>query len=164
MNSFPALHFRTAREADADAVLALYRSAVGRPFCAWDESYPGREEIQADIASGGLYLLEDGSEIVGAVSVVPENELDGLPCWRQTQNAREIARVVVRPSRQGQGLSETLVSLALDVLRRSGCPAVHLAVAGGNLPARRLYARLGFAVVGENDMYDCHFYLCEKPL
>ena len=164
MPSSDALTLRTARAEDADAVLALYRSAVGRPFCAWDEFYPGSKEIQSDVASGSLYLMEDGAELVGAVSAVPENELDGLPCWRESQNAREIARVVVRPSRQGQGLSETLVALALNVLREGCCPVVHLAVAEENLPARRLYARLGFAVVGENHMYGHRFLLCEKSL
>lgn len=159
-----ALRFRAAGKADADAVLAVYKSAVGRPFCTWDEFYPGREEIDGDIAAGCLFLMEAGEEIVGAVSVIPENEMDGFPCWRETENVREIARVIVNPPRQGQGLSEALVQSALNVLRANGINAVHLAVAEENIPARRAYARLGFITVGENDMYGHHFYLCEKKL
>ena len=156
--------FRTAREADAETILALYKSVVGAPFCAWNEFYPGMEEIDADIASKGLFLLEDGGQIVGAVSAVPENELDGLPCWQTPGPARELARVIVRPSLQGRGLSKVLVQNALDALREGGCAVVRLAVARENIPARRAYARLGFITVGENDMYGHHFYLCEKAL
>ncbi len=46
--------FRKAGKSDAETVLALYRAVIGTPYCTWDESYPGEEEIRNDLACGTL--------------------------------------------------------------------------------------------------------------
>ncbi|MBR5752374.1 MAG: hypothetical protein IKX84_08280, partial [Clostridia bacterium] len=70
--------FRQAGPDDAQAVLALYGSVIGTPYCVWDGSYPGEEEISGDLSAGCLYVLEDAGEIVGTVSIAPANETDGF--------------------------------------------------------------------------------------
>jgi len=60
-------------------------------------------EIDLDIAAQSLYVLEDNLKLVGAISVVPENELDDRPEWRCRDRVREIARVVVSPDCRGNG-------------------------------------------------------------
>ena len=156
--------FRKAGKSEAKTVLALYRAVTGTPFCTWDESYPGEEEIRNDLACGTLYVLEENGGLIGAVSIVPENELDGLDCWQVSENAREFARVVLRPDCQGKGLSVSLVEGILQELRNRQAAAVHIAVAEGNVPARRLYRKAGFDIRGEADLYGHHFILCEKIL
>ena len=89
--------FRKAKKNEAEAVLDLYKSVISIPFCTWDESYPGEEEIKEDLSAGTLYVLEEKQELIGAVSIVPENELNDLDCWTVKENAREFARVVIRP-------------------------------------------------------------------
>ncbi len=34
-----------------------------------------------DLETENLYILTDNDRIIGAVSIVPENEPDGLSCW-----------------------------------------------------------------------------------
>ena len=80
--------FRKADASDAKTVLALYRAVIGTPFCVWDESYPGETEIQGDLAAGTLYVLARDSEVIGAISIVPENETDNLDCWKVRENAK----------------------------------------------------------------------------
>ena len=156
--------FRKARKGEADVVMALYRAVVGKQFCTWDESYPGKTEITADLASGSLYVLEKDKELIGAISIVPKNEIDDFGCWRIKENAREFARVVLRPDQQRKGLSVFLVENIIQELQKQQAAAIHLAVAKENIPAQRLYQKTGFDFCGEADLYGHSFFLCEKVL
>ncbi len=155
---------RLADEADADAVRALWRSAVGTPFCVWNEAYPGEEELAADLATDGLFVLCDGETVVGAVSVVPERELDDLPGWTVREGHCEIARVTVAPDCRGRGLAATMVGALLPILRERGYAAVHLSVEVGHIPAKRTYTRCGFAAVGEAELWGHRYVLMERIL
>lgn len=190
--------FRRARNEDAAQILALYRSVTGSEFCTWNEFYPGEEEIAVDLQAGNLYVLEDGSgpenskgirkslrkdggnpwengdspsqggSIVGAASIVPENELDDLEFWTDPGEAAgegkvfEIARIVISPRFQGKGLGKRLVTSLEEVLRERGCSAVRLLAAVKNIPACRTYLHCGFRILGECDRYGDHYYACEK--
>lgn len=70
--------FRKAETCEAEAIRALYQAVIGTPFCTWDESYPGETEIAGDLSAGTLYVLEEDHQVIGAISIVPENELQFL--------------------------------------------------------------------------------------
>lgn len=156
--------FRTAGREEAQTVLALYKSVIGTQFCTWNEFYPGETEVRGDLAAGTLFVLERDGALIGAVSIVPANEMDAFDCWRVRENAREFARVVIAPSCQGAGLSRRLADGVIGELRRRGASAIHIAVAKLNIPAQRLYRGAGFDFCGEADMYGSSYFLCEKIL
>ena len=156
--------FRKAERREAEAIMALYQAVIGMPFCTWDASYPGETEIAGDFAAGTLYVLEEGQRIIGAISIVPENEMDHFNCWTVKENAREFARVVLKPDHHQKGLSVYLVEGVIRELQRQGAAAIHIAVAKENIPAQKLYQRMGFDFCGEADMYGHSYYLCEKNL
>lgn len=158
------LTLRNALPTEGDAVLSLYRSVLGEEFCVWNEYYPSRLEIDADLASEGLFVLCQGERILGAVSLVPENELDDCPGWTVTEGAREIARVVIAGDARGRGLGGAMVSLLLERLRQNGVPAVHLSAAVKNIPALRTYEKLGFRTAGRAALYGGDYFLLEKDL
>ena len=87
--------FRKAEMCEAETVMGLYKAVIGTPFCPWNESYPGEIEIAEDLQAGTLYVLEEDREIIGAISIVPENEYDDFECWTVKENTREFARVVI---------------------------------------------------------------------
>jgi GNAT superfamily N-acetyltransferase len=75
------------------------------------------------------------------------------------QSAREadlvgLYDVFVDPALRGHGLARLLCSRLLDEARRDGAVAAYLQCEAGNLAARSLYARLGFA-----DGYGYHYRL-----
>ena len=158
------MQFRLARPEEASVVYALYRSVIGTPFCTWNEVYPGLPEIEADLWAGGLFVLAEGERIIGALSVVPENELDHLPGWTVRAGAREIGRVVTRLDVRGRGLAGLMVERIADRLRAGGCSALHLSVAEVNLPARKTYEALGFQTVAQVPLYGGTYLLMEKIL
>lgn len=153
-----------ASPSDLDAVCALYASAIGREGCTWNEYYPTREDAEADISRGDLWVLRADGRTVGAVSVVFPNELDGMECFSEKENVREIARVTVDKALAGHGCAARMLTLLFGRLKEEGASAVRLSAAVGNRAAIAVYRRLGFAFLGRAEMYGNTYFLCEKSL
>ena len=156
-------NFKMATQDDAAQVLSLYERAKSDALCVWNDSYPSMTEIEHDLETKNLYVMTDGSKVIGAISVVPENELDGFDCW-SCKDGKEIARVVIDKTCQGRGLSSEMVQSIVPILRKNGCKAIHLSVVKTNIPAYQTYVKAGFAVVGEAQMYGNDYYLMEKAI
>ncbi len=153
---------RLARADELETVLALYKSVLGTPFCVWNENYPDRLELNHDFETENLYVFTENDTIIGAVSVVPENELDELDCWRVRDGALELARIVISLDRRGKGLAVTMLSELISRLDAAGVPSIHLSAAVTNIPSLKTYAKLGFEIVGEADLFGGRYYLLEK--
>ena len=80
-------------------------------------------------------------------------ERDGAPVGRLYLHRDEAGVLVVDigflPTARGLGLGATLLEWAIRRAEAAGAPRVWLHVVPHNLAARRLYARHGFVVVGE---------------
>lgn len=158
------LDFRLAHQEDAADILSLYKSAIGSAFCVWNDYYPSKAEIAHDLETANLYVLTSADEIIGALSVVPENEMDDFPCWSQADRAREIARVVISEAHRGKGLAYEMVQSITPILREAGCTSIHLSAVKSNIPACRTYQKAGFQTVGEAEMYGHSYFLMEKVI
>ena len=121
-----------------------------------------KTEITEDLASGTLYVLEEDEELIGVISIVPKNEIDDFDCWIIKENAREFAKVVVKPDHQRKGLSGILVKSIIQELQKQQIAAIHIAVAKGNIPAQRLYKKMGFDFCGEANLYGHSFFSLRK--
>lgn len=104
------------------------------------QPFPWREGHFSDsLAAGHLcQVLVDGNtdEILAYAILMP------LP------EETELLTIAVSATRQRQGLGQALLRTLIDAAMQAGHQAMFLEVAGGNQPARRLYARLGFEQVG----------------
>ncbi len=155
--------FRIAQTRELNQIHGLYRSLVGSPYCTWDEAYPDWLEINEDHKSGGLYVMAQGEEILGAISIISRNELDDLHFWHCSE-AKELARVAVAPGQQGKGIGSAMAEEVITLLKGQGIPAIHLLVAKENLPAQQVYRKNGFAFLGECFQFGHTFIACEKIL
>ena len=70
-----------ATEADASAILSLYKAQIGREFCAWDEDYPSAQTIDFDLSRDALFVLKIEGQIKAAISLEVDEAVDTLPCW-----------------------------------------------------------------------------------
>ncbi|AOB29739.1 hypothetical protein AKI39_02125 [Bordetella sp. H567] len=142
MEAAPELSFRPATEADIPTLLAL-RQQTMTPHL---ERAGAPRDRDANLARVN-YRLQDallvyeGAALVGLFKVARDG-----PEWTLVQ-------VQIVPGRQGQGLGGHLVRALQAQAAQAGC-AITLEVLKGN-PARRLYERCGFAVVGENALEYC---------
>lgn len=155
---------RKARTIEVGNVKALYQSVVGQDGCIWNELYPSSEDLMNDYNSGCLYIfILNDTKLIGAASVVPQNELDDLDCWRINDGTqKEIARVVISRTFQGKSYSKKMLKLLLPILKEHGCKAVHLLVSMDNNAAISTYKALGFDFIDKCERYGHSYYACER--
>jgi ribosomal-protein-alanine N-acetyltransferase len=77
----------------------------------------------------------------------------GFAVSRMAADEAEILSIAVAPDHRGRGLSRELLLTHLGHLAGRGIRTVFLEVEENNQPARRLYARAGFAVTGRRERY-----------
>ena len=159
-------HIVAAVPEDRQAILALYKTQLGRPFCPWTEQYPTEENITDDLERDALFVMKnDSGEIIAAISVDDDPAVDTLPQWHaECKPGGELARLAVMPEMQNQGIAKQMILFMKDVLSKRGYKGVHFLVNSQNTKALRSYAPLGFQIVGECDMYDQHFLMYETGL
>ena len=80
----------------------------------------------------------------------------GFSVSRMAADEAEILSIAVAESHRGRGLSHNLLLTHLGHLAGRGVRTVFLEVEENNRPARRLYERAGFTVVGRRDRYYRH--------
>jgi ribosomal-protein-alanine N-acetyltransferase len=80
-------------------------------------------------------------------------QLIGFAASRLAADEAEILSIAVAPQQRGRGLSRELFLTHLGHLAGRGVRTVFLEVEENNMPARRLYDRTGFAVVGQRPRY-----------
>jgi ribosomal protein S18 acetylase RimI-like enzyme len=136
------IELRRATEADIEFLMALRRTTMWAHFensgCEIDErAQLERVLYRLDCAR---IITRDGADI-GLLKVVRDSDP-----W-------ELAQIQLLPAQQGQGLGRRLLQQLLDEATAAG-KSVVLDVLQAN-PARHLYERLGFHVVGDAD----HGYL-----
>lgn len=136
MTTTAALATRLATGVDEDFLRALFASS--RPFdTALLTAVPGLMEMQ--------YAARDRSHAAAHPHRRDEIVLvDEEPVGRILTAGRHVVDLAVVPSRRGQGLGTALLRRLLD----DGPVTLEVAVTN---PARRLYERLGFTVVGATD-------------
>ena len=79
--------------------------------------------------------------------------LGGYIAARINADELHINNIGVWPESRGRGVGGALLSSALAAAARRGAVEAVLEVRAGNLPARRMYERFGFAIVGERRGY-----------
>jgi ribosomal-protein-alanine N-acetyltransferase len=77
----------------------------------------------------------------------------GFSVSRMAADEAEILSIAVAETHRGRGLSNTLLLTHLGHLAGRGIRTVFLEVEENNQPARRLYQRAGFSVVGRRERY-----------
>ena len=158
------MKLRKAQKEDLNRVADLYRSVVGIPGCTWNESYPGAFELEHDFRNRNLFVLQEGEQVIGAVSIVIPRELDALTNWRCLDKAVEIARVVIDRDHARKGLAQIMLEELFIRLKARGCEAIHLSVASCNPAAIRTYEKLEFCFLTRIEMYEHSYHLCERIL
>jgi len=121
--------------ADIKAMHALLQRAYGNGFGSvlpdwldWWEALRADSEFDPALC----FVAKADSDVVGFCL-----------CWTSSF----IKDLVVAPELQGHGLGAALLATAMSALRERGAGGVQLKVVTANTGARRLYERLGFAVV-----------------
>lgn len=97
---------------------------------------------------------------MAAISICEEEELEGIAPWyADVTKFVSFARLGVAMDYQGQGLARQMLTRAMEIAKAQGYEAVRFLVAKSNPIAQRSYAKLGFDVCGEHEMWG-YLWLC----
>lgn len=114
------------------ASVAMFTEEVGiDPTVGDGGAY--RARVTQLVSDGCSYAIVEGDEIVFKAEV-----------GASTSVTCQLQGVWVHPRHRGQGLSAAALSSVVFLVRRAFAPTVTLYVNDFNLPARRLYERVGF--------------------
>lgn len=98
--------------------------------------------------------LIGSSSAFGDAAVDPRRKgLLGFILSRVAADEAEVLTIVVSPTHRSRGIGRMLLSSHLGRLRNVDVKTLFLEVGESNMPARKLYARLGFVEVGRRKNY-----------
>lgn len=145
------MHIAVLAAADAAPYKALMLHAYAHAADAFTStpeeraSEPDSWWLQRIANPGGLTIgfgAFDGGALVGTVAL----EFSAKP---KTRHKALLVAMFVREEHRGGGVARQLLQVAIDHCRqRGGIRVLQLEVTDGNLPAQRLYQRLGFQPYG----------------
>lgn len=135
----PGVTVRLADPTDLDALYGIHREVmreyVEATWGPWDEEWQ-RAHFEETFPAQRLQVVLHGYDIAGAID-----------CQRH-RDRWAINSIEVAPEFQNLGIGTWLITRLRQQARGEGVP-VTLQVLKANAPARRLFDRLGFAVVDE---------------
>lgn len=142
------MELRLAKKSGLPRLYAFFAEAVENlnknGIRIWDDVYPACA-LESDIENGGLYLVEDGGELMSVFALCDTNECDGSVSWEDNgAKALFIYRLAVNVSRLGKGLGQAALKMAAEEAGRRGAEYLRLLVGDQNLPAINLYRKCGF--------------------
>ncbi|MFJ5924052.1 GNAT family N-acetyltransferase [Kitasatospora sp. NPDC092948] len=136
------LIIRPAVEQDEQAIRTL-DNTVWSPLSEVTPKGPDDAPVFDRQHRPAQYLLAElDGELVGYIRQVQEIPLES------SAHVRQIQGLAVLPQARGRGVGDALIAAACDAARAIGARRMTLRVLGHNAPARRLYERNGFAVLG----------------
>ena len=103
--------------------------------------FPDRPWSKSDFAD----LKKSGCEIVASDN--------GFIVWRTVGDEAEIISIGVTPEKRRQGIAETMIFLMEQELKKLSVVNVFLEVSEVNVPAKKLYEKMGFSTVGKRPKY-----------
>lgn len=117
----------------------------------WDEAYPTRETVEADVARGTLFVLEDdqGACVASVALDEAQSEEYTLLVWTSPEPALVVHRLCVDPAVQGRGYARRLMDFAESHAAACGYASVRLDAYTGHERSVQLYRRRGYREVGQ---------------
>ena len=158
---------RRATEADIDTIHemahTIWPSTFGNILSAEQISYMlnliySKPSLQSQVEQGHIFLIaeEDGNAVAYADYSLLKNTI------------YKLNKIYILPSHQGKGIGRLLIEHIIQSIKKENATSLLLNVNRYN-KAKGMYERLGFKVIGEEDIdigkgYFMNDYIMEKSL
>lgn len=149
-------HFRPARLADADAIMAIIEGAreylKEQGIDQWQDGYPGRERIVADIEGGLAHLLCRNKKNVVYAALTTDAEPDYADIteghWAGDAPYATLHRLACLPAARCDGATGAMLGHLETVARAAGRRWIRTDTHRGNQPMRAFLEKNGFKFRG----------------
>ena len=154
---------RIANKTEYDTVRSFYHSLIDAIQTAeykpcWEKDiYPSPEFLQSSIENGELYIGKSDGKIASCM-VLNHQYNEGYKNINWSVNVDDdnllvIHALGVHPIFSGQGIAKEMVKKAIQTAEENGIKTIRLDVREGNLPAEKVYKKMGFHYVDSRKMY-----------
>lgn len=119
----------------------------------WQDNYPTREIIEADINTAEAYVLDDDGHVAGYFAVYTADEpvyeyLEG-GCWLlQSKNFAAMHRVCISHEYRGKGLAHMIYTYAAERAHELGRDSIRVDTHHDNKIMRHMAESHGFVACG----------------
>lgn len=112
----------------------------------WNENYPSRHQLRADIENEDLYIYQQNNQIIGIVMLSTRVDEVYKPVNWITKTTRQlyVHRLAVLPEHWGKGFAQRLMDFAEDFARKNECISVRLDTFSQNQRNQRFYEARGY--------------------
>ena len=153
------IEIRKTEARDLEALLPLFDEARGTiaqlGIDQWQNGYPNRAVILADIARSQSYCVLIDGEICGTFALIE----DGEPTYNEifdgewlTGDGQEhyfaIHRVAISVKCRGKGVSTEIISFCAEKARAAGKISLRIDTHKGNVVMRKMLEKHGFSYCG----------------
>ena len=129
------IHFRELLPEDAEGVAAVERESFPTPW--------SRED----------FWREASNDFACYIVALEEAEIIGFGgCWISFEEA-QVTNIALTSVQRGRGLGKVLMTRLMCAAAARGAERMTLEVRPSNMPALRLYERLGFTAIGVRKKY-----------
>ena len=166
----PPLTIRAAVDDDLDGLVVLLARCVAAMRAAgieqWDDIYPNRRVLAADIAARAMHVGVLAGSIAGIVVLneYQDPEYADVPWTFAKGPVAVVHRLMIDPTHQQHGLARELMAFVEHEARRRGYAAIRLDAFTQNPRALRLYQGLGYRDAGGIQLRKGAFRCFEKGL
>lgn len=119
--------------------------------------HPTDAMIQSYIERQEMYLYMDGQNIAAMAAITMYQGEDYHEIiWSQNLKDDEVASIhilAVAPKYQGKGVSKKMMADIISLVKKNGKKAIRLDTLASNIPARRLYEKLGYEYRGKQNLF-----------
>lgn len=154
---------RLAAAADLPQAAEIYeeilcREERGAAYTNWQRGiYPTIDDARRALEAGTLYVGEEEGVLWGVVNLntVQPPEYANIP-WAIPAEGAEVGVIhtlCIRPSRAGHGLARAMAAFCEETARVQGRRVIRLDTWEGNVPANRMYPRLGYRFAGGTEFF-----------
>ena len=173
------MEIRKAVSADISSVALIYdaihtEEEAGRAVIGWVRGvYPTRMTVEAALARGDLFVMEEDKQIVGA-AIINQSQCDGYETakWQYPAEDQEIMvlhTLVIAPRAARKGYGRAFVNFYEEYARAAGCCFLRMDTNERNARARAMYEALGYREIGViptvfNGIEGVNLVLLEKAL
>lgn len=134
-----------------DMALCVIKDMKASNIPQWNESYPRKQHYEKDIVNQSLFVCERNSNVIGAVTILPENDppYETITGWTIPHgNSLVIHRLIVDPNARQLGVASELVHYAVKQAQKQGYQSIKIDTHHDNYKMRRFLEKHNFQYIG----------------
>lgn len=134
----------------------------------WVESYPTKEIIEKDLKKGVLFVLKNSREIIGAINISEEQEVEYLQVNWEFDNSKVLVihRLVISQKHQRNGYARKLMDFAENFAKENDYSSIRLDAYSQNNRVLDFYTKRNYVIRGDVHFpkREHHFHCMEKEI